>query len=273
MTGMSMTAKDLLARLERHYIKPSDDMPGGVFLPEVTLGGRRADALYVGFFASRGKHLVGHEIKVARPDWLHELDNPHKAEVWEPECHAWYVVAPHTEVVRPEELPEGWGLLVPGKSRTRLTVVTKATVHADRVPSWEATHALVQRSDSLRMKAIADYRQQANKDALERAEKIAEQRIAAATGDAALQQKVDAQKKLIHEIQDALGLKIRDDKWGYTDGEVTVNELRGAFGRYLRADRDTHRAVEHTDRSLKQALNDIADAMQALAGLNAEAGR
>lgn len=66
----TVTAGELLERLKRHYIKPGDLMPGGAFLPEVVLGSRRADALYVGFFRSRGKMLVGHEIKVSRADWV-----------------------------------------------------------------------------------------------------------------------------------------------------------------------------------------------------------
>lgn len=80
-----MRTEELLARLQRHYIKPGEQFPGGIFLPEVGWNGRsggRVDALYVGFTSTSGRRLVGHELKVSRSDWRHELDQPGKADGW-----------------------------------------------------------------------------------------------------------------------------------------------------------------------------------------------
>lgn len=261
MTTSGMTAKDLLARLERHYIRPGDDMPGGMFMPEVALNGRRADALYVGFFASRGKRLVGHEIKVARSDWLHELDEPAKAEVWEPECHAWYVVAPSTEIVRPEELPEGWGLLVPGKSRTRLDIKVKSQLHDERNPSWEATHALVQKADSLRMAAIEKARRAANERAFADLEERVEREVGRRTGTELLQSKVDALQTLIDQLSESLGLKVVAGDRAWDDDSVTAAFVGESFKRWLQADRasavDLHdfriRGIRHAREHLEEA--------------------
>lgn len=152
---------DLLARLERHYIKPGETYPGGVFLPEVGWNGgtsnSRADALYVGFTGSSGRLLIGHEVKVSCADWRRELDKPGKADAWADQCHAWYVVAPSTAVVKPEELPHGWGLmLINPRSTVRLDITVKADIHTDRQPSWDALRSILARADTLRAQAIVD---------------------------------------------------------------------------------------------------------------------
>jgi len=64
--------------------------------------------------------IIGHEIKVSRSDWLAELRDPSKAEAWARHCHYWYIVAP-ADVVR-DDLPEGWGLLVPWRDSLRVRV-------------------------------------------------------------------------------------------------------------------------------------------------------
>lgn len=265
MTTTGMTAKDLLSRLERHYIKPGEDMPGGMFMPEVALNGRRADALYVGFFSSRGKRLVGHEIKVARSDWLHELDEPAKAEVWEPECHAWYVVAPSTEVVRPEELPEGWGLLVPGKSRTRLDVKVKAALHDDRNPSWEATHALVQKADSLRMAAIDKARRAAEERATSEVEARVEWEVRLRTGTSHLQSEVASLQALVDQLSDALGLKVVDGSRAWDSDSVTATFVGDSFKRWLAADKAADDVLfDFQLRSIRHAREHLAEAEKAI---------
>lgn len=162
---------DLLARLRRHYIKPGAPLPGGVFLPEVGWNGAvhpgRADALYVGLTGSSGRLLVGHEIKVSRADWLRELAKPGKADAWADQCHEWWIVT-LPGVIQDGELPDGWGLMLPGTSRTRMKVVTAARRHADRTPSWDAMRSIVSRQDSLRAQAIEDGRRKAVIDAREK---------------------------------------------------------------------------------------------------------
>lgn len=163
-TSGPVTAGQLLERLRRHYIAPGA-FPGGVFVCEIGLNGsgvgsggkvRRCDALHVGFTSTSGRILTGHELKVSRADWLHELGQPHKAEQWASQCHAWYVVAPNCEMVRPEELPHGWGLMVINpRTTTRLDTVVKATVDDTLVPSWWAVRSLLARLDTLTESAIA----------------------------------------------------------------------------------------------------------------------
>ena len=54
----------------------------------------------------------GHEVKVSRSDWLTELRDPEKADEFKRYMHHWWLVVPDATIVKPDELPEDWGLLV-----------------------------------------------------------------------------------------------------------------------------------------------------------------
>lgn len=61
--------------------------------------------------AATGPLLHGHEVKVSRSDWLHELREPEKAEAFARYCDFWWLVVSDKSIVR-DDLPEGWGLMV-----------------------------------------------------------------------------------------------------------------------------------------------------------------
>lgn len=287
----AMTAGELLERLQRHYIAPGTPMPGGAFLPEVThgrAGGRRADAIYVGFFSSRGRFAVGHEIKVSRADWLHELDQAEKAEVWATECHAWYVVAPSIEVVHPNELPHGWGLMLPGRSKTQMQIVVKAKVHEDRQPSWEATHAIVQRMDSLRMRAESKAIEKADhvvsmvSSALRvkhdggidvRVKRIVDkaQKLGAEPDIDLLRSRLEQEKEKVRSLCEILGVELVHENTWHRPGNPNIDEVRTSFAAWLAADVAVDDALGHrraliTDsvEKLKGALDLLDAAQQAL---------
>lgn len=55
----------------------------------------------------------GFEIKVSRSDWLREYKTQgEKSAPWRSYCNYWWIVVPNKDIVKPEELPAGWGLLV-----------------------------------------------------------------------------------------------------------------------------------------------------------------
>jgi len=87
---------------------------------------RRADAVSIGCWPTRTLEWVGYEVKVSRADWLRELDAPDKAEAVAQYLDRWYVVAPES-IIRPEEVPELWGVMVPDPQRSgRLRILKKA---------------------------------------------------------------------------------------------------------------------------------------------------
>lgn len=68
------------------------------------------DAVAVCLSAPRDFAVHGFEVKVTRADWLTELNNPRKNAYAIPEMDYWWVVAPTSEIVKPDELPSKWGL-------------------------------------------------------------------------------------------------------------------------------------------------------------------
>jgi hypothetical protein len=154
-----MDTAELLARLQRHYIKPGENLPGGVFIPECGWNGpggtRQVDALYVGFTTTSGRILVGHELKISRTDWLTELKSSGKSDDWADECHEWWLVVSDPAIVHPGELPAGWGLMIPGRSKTRMQI-QQAPDRKPRshTPSWDATRSIIARQDTLRAQAV-----------------------------------------------------------------------------------------------------------------------
>lgn len=153
MSDGGMTAAQLCERLERHYIDPGKDLPGGIFLTEVQAPSapRRIDALHLGFTRSRGHLLQGHEIKVSRSDWMTELRDASKAEAWWVHCHKWWVVAPSVDIVRPDELPFGWGLLVVNpRSRVRLAVAVESRTNPQPIVNLPLLLEVAKKLDTMR---------------------------------------------------------------------------------------------------------------------------
>lgn len=74
---------------------------------------RSIDVLMVGLWPSRGCQIEGMELKVSRSDWLRELKKPAKAEAFVPYCDRWWIVASSKDIVREDELPPTWGLMIP----------------------------------------------------------------------------------------------------------------------------------------------------------------
>lgn len=132
-TPNGMTTPELNERLHQHFISEKDQFDiagaGAVYLTEVTApghSGRRADAVHIGLWASRGAGTVEVcELKVSRADWLKELKEPKKAEAWWPYCHLFWLIVPHEGIVRNGELPKGWGLMMPGGRGRRFKVLAK----------------------------------------------------------------------------------------------------------------------------------------------------
>jgi len=113
------TSEDLEQLLRNRFYAPE-----WAFIPQVRNGTgylktvRTADALAIGLWPSRGLHLHGFEIKVNRGDWIRELKNPEKAEEMAQFCDFWWIVAPQ-DIIKPEEVPAGWGLMVPFGETTK----------------------------------------------------------------------------------------------------------------------------------------------------------
>ncbi len=120
MKHSEMTSADIEQLLRNRFCPPA-----WAFIPQVRSGTgfvsavRTADAIAMGLWPSRGLHLYGFEIKIYRNDWLKELMNPAKAEEIASFCDFWWVVAPK-DIVKIEEVPASWGLMIPHGSTTKI---------------------------------------------------------------------------------------------------------------------------------------------------------
>ena len=79
------------------------------------------DAVAVCMSVSHDFAVHGFEVKVARGDWLSELNNPSKSDLAISEVDYWWIVAPSTDIVKVEELPPKWGLYTCSGKGLRVT--------------------------------------------------------------------------------------------------------------------------------------------------------
>lgn len=105
-----LTAEQVIAALADGPLRK----PAHVWLCEVrnqtgySRSDRRADALVISAWPSRGIWMAGIEVKVSRSDWKHELDQPKKSHEIQRFCDFWYIAAAEG-VVDPAEVPTTWG--------------------------------------------------------------------------------------------------------------------------------------------------------------------
>lgn len=104
-----MRTHEIEAALGKSYVQPE-----WVIFFEVpnSTGGhsRRADAIAMNMWPSRGLEIRGMEIKVSRGDFINEMKNPAKAEAIAKYCNSFYLVVP-SGLVSEKEIPVSWGLI------------------------------------------------------------------------------------------------------------------------------------------------------------------
>lgn len=102
------------ARIE-HLLRDRHAPPEWAFFAELqestgAMGGRAFDAWAMNVWPSKEYVSVGYEIKVSRGDFRREIDDPSKRRPLEAVSNECYFAAP-AGLLRPDEIPEGWGLI------------------------------------------------------------------------------------------------------------------------------------------------------------------
>lgn len=115
------TAADIRAALIKHYAPPSHRVFFEVSNDTGTRAARWIDAVAVGIWPSTGHEIIGIEIKVSRSDWQREMKDPAKAQSLMRFCTRWFLACPDG-LIKPDELPATWGMLVlkDGAIRTKV---------------------------------------------------------------------------------------------------------------------------------------------------------
>lgn len=131
-----LTERDMLDLLHRRYSQRSYN--GGMYAPRYVCAEhvraragfdcRTADFIAVETWESslrNGLTIHGAEVKISRSDWLRELADPAKAAVSMAYASHCWLAAADASIVRPGELPAGWGLLIPQERAGMLALIAK----------------------------------------------------------------------------------------------------------------------------------------------------
>lgn len=217
---------------------------------------RYADAIAMNLWPSRGLEVLGFEIKSYRGDWIRELKDPSKAEVISAYCDHWWIVAANKDVVKPEELPPTWGLLVAqAGEKGKLICVRDAPKLTCKELDRNFVASMLRRSYEQMESEI--------KRAIETNDEVVkahEEGVKSGKADAAvelkiLRSKVGDLEMAIRNFEEASGVKI--DKWdGGRIGDAVRAVMRaGSVGPEV--------LQERLDRAILP-LRSLVDAMEAM---------
>lgn len=271
---LDMSTPQLLEALHGHFIKPEDRLAqagaGAVFLTEVTAPNstRRADAVHLGLWQSRGAGEIDVcELKTSRSDWRRELDNPAKAEAWWPYSTRFWVVAPSIAIVPPEEVPEGWGLMVPGTRGRRFKTVVKPAVREPEL-TMALLLTLIKNTETTRTNAL---RQQASELGTAYYRKEQElRRELATTADPKTKQRLED----LAALERNLGFKIGSISWRDQIDPALAGRAMARFIRDEAAHETALEGINHQAQSLErmaERLTDAAADLRAIRGENRKA--
>ena len=260
------TTADLLAALHNHFIKHDDTWAGAVCLTEVTAPNstRRADMVHIGLWASRGAGGIDVcELKTSKSDFRREIDNPAKAEAWWPYSSRFWIVSPSETVTPPGELPEGWGLMVPGRARRFRVVVAPA----EREPKLTANLlvTLLKCTETTRVNALQAQRQKLHEEQRQREQQLQRE---------ARMNRADPQVKerlvLLDQLEAALGAKLDSYRWRgqivpADAAEVLKLLAAGQVAQSAAAERARRNAesMEHIAEELKRQAAELKAAAEA----------
>lgn len=214
---------------------------------------RSADAVAMSLWPSRGLELIGHEIKVSRADWLKEKKQPEKAHAVGRFCHRWWVVAADRTIVTREELPQGWGLLVP--KGTGLGVVVEAPLREVEPPTYEFFASLC-RSASVsadeRVKVASAPGLATATEAYQRGLKDGEAKNVGVWAQTELEQL----RAMVAEFEKETGIPLSSARWRMKDVVATSKVALAAETNLARLRRLTE-GCGAAHASLQQALEEI----------------
>jgi hypothetical protein len=249
--GAKMTTAELNDLLHAHFIRPEDRLnragAGAVYLTEVTApgnSGRRADAVHIGLWQSRGAGRIDVcELKVSRSDFRRELDKPQKAEAWWPYSTTFSIVSPGVDITPPEELPPGWGLMVPGPRGRRFKTVVKPE---EREPSLTIglLMTLLKNTETTRVNDLRMQEQQMREQHYKQVQEIRRERGMVSPKDV---KRLD----LLERLEKAMDMQLGDYAWRDQLEPEGAAEGLATFMRGHAARQRAREAAEQEARSLE----------------------
>jgi hypothetical protein len=211
---------------------------------------RRTDAVAISLYPSRGLLVHGFEIKASRADWLRELKDTAKAEEVFQYCDHWWLVVADREIVRPNELPQPWGLIAPRGDQ--LAIVTQAPRLKPSQIDRPFMAALARRANEAATESIQERVDITTREIAAREERRVSQ--AREEGTRAYQQLTEK----VAEFEKASGIQITKGwRGGKEIGEAVKTIMDGGMSEQARMARYALQSIERISadlRALVQAL-------------------
>lgn len=255
-----LTTAQLNDLLHAHFIRPEDLLnpagAGAVYLTEVTApgnSGRRADAVHIGLWQSRGAGRIDVcELKTSRSDFRRELDKPQKAEAWWPYSTTFCIVSPGVDITPPEELPPGWGLMVPNpRGGRRFKTVVKPEEREPKL-SIGLLMTLLKNTETTRTNALRLQEQQMREQYHKQVQEVRRERGMVSPKDV---KRLD----LLDRLEKAMDMQLGDYAWrDQLDPEAAAEGLT-AFMRGHAARRRAREIAEDEARSLEALAVRVAE--------------
>lgn len=223
ITKNTLKTPELMSRLMTKFAPPAY-----AFFKEVADGAgfqitRHIDGLAISLWPSRGLTITGFELKASRSDWTKELKNPAKAEAVARYCDYFYLVVGDRNIVKTGELPDGWGLIVPGGNGLKIEKEAPKTIAADidrfflAAVARRASEAIGQLADA--QAKVRDYDQKLRAE-YERGVQTGK----ASVNGRSLLAELDDLKARVAAFEECSGLKV--DRWDKSWPESTAKAIQ-----------------------------------------------
>lgn len=244
-----LTTAQLNDLLHAHFIRPEDRLnpagAGAVYLTEVTApgnSGRRADAVHIGLWQSRGAGRIDVcELKTSRSDFRRELDKPAKAEAWWPYSTTFSIVSPGVDITPPEELPAGWGLMVPNpRGGRRFKTVVKPE---EREPTLSIglLMTLLKNTETTRTNALQMQKQQMREQHYKEVQDIRRERGMVAPKDV---KRLD----LLERLEKAMDMQLGEYAWR---DQLEPEHAAAGLAAFMRGEAARVQAREQAERQAR----------------------
>lgn len=149
-----ITSGDIHVAMSKRWADPEYALMWEVAEATGMNSGRRADAVIVSLWPSRGLEIHGVEIKISRADWRREAADPTKAEAISKYCDRWWVHTSPDVVDDISDMPPAWGLREWNGSRW------KTRKEAEKTEAQPVTRqflaSLLRRADGTMQRLIAE---------------------------------------------------------------------------------------------------------------------
>lgn len=153
-SGKPIKTSDIIAAMAKRWCAPEYAIMWEVASETGVGARRRADAMIMSLWPSRGLELHGVEIKVSRSDWKREAADPTKAETIARFCDRWWVHTAPGIIPDISELPPAWGLREFDGKRWKTICEAKKT--QAEPPSRAFLAAMLRRADETMSGLVAE---------------------------------------------------------------------------------------------------------------------